>query len=79
VPLQRYGSEAEIAAAIVFLLSEAANFVTGDCIRVDGGVPNARPGHPAQPLRVTDSPAQMTFDGFHLSSPPAFLKIDRES
>jgi citronellol/citronellal dehydrogenase len=29
VPLQRYGSEAEVAAAIVFLLSEAANFVTG--------------------------------------------------
>jgi citronellol/citronellal dehydrogenase len=79
VPLQRYGSEAEVAAAIVFLLSEAANFVTGDCIRVDGGVPNARPNYPAQPLRVKDSAAQRTFDGFHLSSPPAFMKIDRES
>ncbi|MFM1987882.1 MAG: hypothetical protein RJA99_839 [Pseudomonadota bacterium] len=77
VPLQRYGSEAEVAAAIVFLLCEAANFITGSCIRVDGGVPNARPNYPAQPLRVADSAAQSTFDGFHLSSPPAFMKIDR--
>jgi len=76
VPLQRYGSEAEISAAIVFLLSEAANFITGDCIRVDGGVPNARPNAPAQPLRVKDSGSQRTFDGFHLSSPPAFRKIE---
>ena len=79
VPLQRYGSEAEVSAAIVFLLSEAANFVTGDCIRVDGGVPNARPNYPAQALRVRDSAAQRTFDGFHLSSPPAFMKIDPEA
>jgi len=79
VPLQRYGSEAEVAAAIVFLLSEAANFVTGTCLRVDGGVPNARPNAPAQPLRVRGSPAQRSFDGFHLSNPPAFMKIDLES
>ena len=43
VPLQRYGTEAEISAAVVFLLCEAAAFITGSCIRVDGGVPNARP------------------------------------
>jgi citronellol/citronellal dehydrogenase len=79
VPLQRYGSEAEVSAAIVFLLSEAANFVTGDCIRVDGGVPNVRPNSPAQPLRVKDSPAQRTFDGFHLSAPPAFMRVDPEA
>lgn len=74
VPLQRYGSEAEVAAAIVFLLSEAANFVTGTCIRIDGGVPNARPNAPARPLRVADSAAQRTFDGFHRSTPPAFMR-----
>lgn len=76
VPLRRYGTEAEVSAAIVFLLSPAANFVTGDCIRVDGGVPNARPNFPPQPLRVRDSAAQVAWDGFHLSSPPAFMKID---
>jgi citronellol/citronellal dehydrogenase len=76
VPLRRYGSEAEVAAAVVFLLSEAANFITGTCIRVDGGVPNARPNAPAQPLRVRDAAATRTFDGFHLSSPPAFMRGD---
>jgi citronellol/citronellal dehydrogenase len=76
VPLRRYGSEAEVAAAVVFLLSEAANFITGTCVRVDGGVPNARPNAPARPLRVRDAAAIRTFDGFHLSSPPPFMRGD---
>lgn len=46
VPLQRCGTEAEVSAAIVFLLSEAAAFITGSCLRVDGGAPNARVGWP---------------------------------
>ena len=42
VPLQRFGTEAETSAAIVFLLSPAAAYITGSCVRVDGGTPNAR-------------------------------------
>ena len=42
VPMQRYGTEAEVSAAITFLLSPMASFITGSCIRVDGGAPNAR-------------------------------------
>ena len=42
VPLQRFGTEAELASAVVWLLSEAAGFVSGAVIRVDGGVPTAR-------------------------------------
>ena len=34
--------KANAVAAVVFLLSEAAAFITGSCIRIDGGVPNAR-------------------------------------
>lgn len=38
VPLQRYGTSEEIAATIAFLASEGAAYITGQNIRVDGGV-----------------------------------------
>lgn len=37
IPLNRYGSEDEIAAVITFLCSPAASYVTGQIIAVDGG------------------------------------------
>lgn len=36
-PMQRRGSIEEIAAPAVFLASDAASFITGESIRVDGG------------------------------------------
>ena len=68
VPLQRWGNESEISAAIVFLLSEAAAFITGSCIRVDGGVPNARPTWP-----LPKHERSKAFDGFHLHQAPKAL------
>jgi NAD(P)-dependent dehydrogenase (short-subunit alcohol dehydrogenase family) len=38
VPLGRYGRSDEIAATIAFLASEGAGYITGQNIRVDGGV-----------------------------------------
>ena len=38
VPMQRYGSSQEIAATIAFLASEGAAYITGQSIRVDGGL-----------------------------------------
>ena len=38
VPLKRYGTSEEIAATIAFLASDAAAYITGQNIRVDGGV-----------------------------------------
>jgi NAD(P)-dependent dehydrogenase (short-subunit alcohol dehydrogenase family) len=36
-PVGRYGEPAEVAAAIVWLCSDAASFVTGTAMPVDGG------------------------------------------
>lgn len=38
VPMQRYGSSDEIAATIAFLASDGAGYITGQNIRVDGGL-----------------------------------------
>jgi NAD(P)-dependent dehydrogenase (short-subunit alcohol dehydrogenase family) len=38
VPMQRYGTADEIAASIGFLASEGAAYITGQNLRVDGGI-----------------------------------------
>ena len=39
IPAGRLGTMREVAAAVVFLLSPAAGFITGTTLRVDGGEP----------------------------------------
>ena len=50
IPLNRYGSEREIAEAIVFLASERASYITGQVLAADGGFDSTGVGLPA--LRV---------------------------
>ncbi|WP_337267445.1 SDR family oxidoreductase [Oryzifoliimicrobium ureilyticus] len=38
VPMKRYGTSEEIAATVAFLASDGAAYITGQNIRVDGGV-----------------------------------------
>jgi NAD(P)-dependent dehydrogenase (short-subunit alcohol dehydrogenase family) len=47
LPLNRYGTENEIANGITFLLSEAASFITGQVLAVDGGFEATGIGLPA--------------------------------
>ncbi len=41
IPMERYGTTEEIAATIAFLASESAGYITGQNIRVDGGISRA--------------------------------------
>jgi 2-keto-3-deoxy-L-fuconate dehydrogenase len=45
-PLNRLGRPEEVAAAAVFLASDAASFITGTGLSVDGGLLAAQPGGP---------------------------------
>lgn len=69
IPLRRFGTESEVSAAVVFLLSPAASFITGACIRVDGGAPNAKPGW----WELKPAEHNIPFDGFHRAALPGIL------
>jgi len=70
VPLQRMGNESEVSGAICFLLSDAAAFISGDTLRIDGA---ASQGNVAIfPLPAHDKSKQ--FDGFHRATTPDVFK-----
>ena len=68
VPLGRLGTEAEVSAAICFLLSPAAAFISGVTVPIDGAAPLGTPLFPL--MHGEPAPA---WDGFHLSERPAVL------
>ncbi|MZR62178.1 SDR family oxidoreductase [Alcanivorax sp. DP30] len=70
VPLQRMGNESEVSGAICFLLSDAAAFISGDTLRIDGA---ASQGNVAIfPLPAHDK--SQPFDGFHRATTPDVFK-----
>lgn len=69
VPLKRFGTEAEVSGAIVYLLSPAAAYITGTCIRIDGGTPNLRNNWKLEP-----SSRNRAFTGFHRAELPELLR-----
>ena len=69
VPLRRMGVEAEVSAAIVFLLSPAAAFITGVTLQIDGA---ASLGSEIFPLGAGST--SVPFDGFHRAVTPEVLK-----
>ena len=77
VPLGRFGTEAETSAAIVFLLSPAASFISGTTLRVDGARPQVRVGWGAiaAPTAVRGRAAIAPFEGFHLAQTPKVFQV----
>ncbi len=68
LPMQRVGTEAEVSAAIVFLLSEAAAFITGACLYVNGGAHTAR-----HPWKLIAHERSKPYNGFPLATIPKLL------
>ncbi|OFX03727.1 MAG: 2,4-dienoyl-CoA reductase [Alphaproteobacteria bacterium RIFCSPHIGHO2_12_FULL_66_14] len=71
IPLKRHGTESEIAGAIVYLLSDAAAYVTGISLRVDGGLHNYGK---SSFYEVPDHDRSKPFNGFPLYRPPKVLE-----
>ena len=46
IPLQRFGKSEDIAKSALFLASDAASYITGQTIIVDGGVSLTMPNFP---------------------------------
>jgi len=80
VPMRRLGTEAETSAAVSFLLSPAAAFITGSVLRVDGG-PQLQMGGlvkaPREDAQQRD--AVRPFEGFHRAVVPQVLPAGDEA
>lgn len=74
-PLRRLGLEAEVSSAIVYLLSDAASFITGLTMRVDGGSAQT-----ALMWELEGKNNVAPFDAFHRAVVPEIIQeLDREA
>ena len=69
VPLQRMGTESEVSSAIVYLLSEAAGFVSGVTLRIDGAASQGTRMYP-----LSDAKNSESYNGFHRAFIPDVIK-----
>ncbi|MBT9597186.1 MAG: SDR family oxidoreductase, partial [Vitreoscilla sp.] len=69
VPLRRLATEAEVASAIVFLLSPGASFITGVTLQIDGGASLGSAIYPS-----IDHDRSLPYQGFHRAVTPEVLK-----
>lgn len=69
-PMGRMGTEAEVSAAVCFLLSPGSTFINGVTLRIDGG---ASLGNRAFPLHSITQTSK-AFNGFHRSELPEIFK-----
>lgn len=72
IPARRFGTESEVSAAVVFLLSPAARYITGETLCVDGGLPLYR-----QPFELPEHAPSTAYQGFHRAADvPEGLGLD---
>jgi citronellol/citronellal dehydrogenase len=69
VPLRRLATEAEVASAIVFLLSPGASFITGVTVQIDGGASLGSAIYPS-----IDHAGSPPYEGFHRALTPEVLR-----
>lgn len=69
VPLKRMGTESEISSAICYLLSDAAAFVSGVTLRIDGAASQGTRMYP-----LGDAINSKSFNGFHRAFIPDVLR-----
>jgi citronellol/citronellal dehydrogenase len=77
-PPARFGTESEISAAVVFLLSPASTYLSGDTIKVDG----ATSAHKNSMVPLGHHDGTPKWDGFHLRAVLGGLyadEVDQES
>jgi citronellol/citronellal dehydrogenase len=67
-PMGRLGTESEVSGAVCFLLSDAAAYITGTELRIDGGVPLGNRSMELRPVEQLNE-----FNGFHLAVKPKVL------
>ncbi len=70
VPLKRMGNESEVSGAICFLLSDAAAFISGDTLRIDGAPSQGN----VAIFPLPDHDKSEPFDGFHRATTPDVFK-----
>ncbi len=74
VPSRRLSTEAEVSAAVVFLLSPGASFISGESIGVNGAVATMTAEYAMAPENAPSSGDRYPyFDGFHRSEKLDFL------
>ncbi len=73
VPLRRLGTELEVSAAICFLLSEGAAFISGVALAIDGAAPLGN-----AVVETGKYKAAPEYQGFHRAVRPAILNEGEE-
>ena len=63
IPARRLGTESEVSAAVLFLLSPAAAYISGETIRVDGSMSLYRHSY-----ILPEREPMPSFEGFHLAA-----------